>query len=345
MNSLNADLLIVGAGIAGLTAATELATSGLSSFLLDKGSRPGGRMATRPLDGALADYGAQFLELSSGETRPLLKDWVQQGLARPWTLVFPGEEQRATSHTLIPKHLVVGGMNQLPAALAKHLNLRTRQQVSCIRQSPRGWIAETTAGDCYAARALLLTAPIPQSVQIIESSGFALHRTDAERLSAVIYRPCFTLLARTDGPTGIPCPGGIFLDQGPLTWIADNQQKGITSISSVVTAHATTQFSESHFHTAPESVTTLLLQALKPHLSAEVRETHLHRWKYAQVVNPLPERSLTLRSLPGIFLAGDAFGGRDIDGAILSALDVARRVREYLLPAAACSSAETVSRV
>lgn len=326
MNTFETHTLIVGAGITGLTVAGELANSGIPCILLDKGSRPGGRMATRPLGGALADYGAQFLELPSERTRLLLKEWVQQGLTRPWTLVFPGEEERATNQTLIPKHMVVGGMNRLPAAMARALDVRTKQEVARVEATASGWSVHTVGGDRFAASVLVMTAPLPQCVRLLEVSQIAVAPEEAARMQSVTYRPCFTLLARTEGASGLACPGGVFPADGPFTWIADNHQKGISADQTVVTAHATTVFSERHFADPADRVLGLLLEALKAHVSAQILETHLHRWRYAQVVNPLPERSLKLSGLPELYLAGDAFGGKDIDGAIQSGLDAAERL-------------------
>jgi predicted NAD/FAD-dependent oxidoreductase len=326
MNTFETHTLIVGAGITGLTVAGELANAGVPSIVLDKGSRPGGRMATRPLGGALADYGAQFLELPSERTRLLLKDWVQQGLTRPWTVAFPAEEERAANQPLIPKHMVVGGMNQLPAALARTLDVRTKHEVARIEATAAGWTVQTVSGDRFVASVLVMTAPLPQCVRLLEDSGIAVAPHEAARMQSVGYRPCFTLLARTEGASGLACRGGVFPTDGPFTWIADNHQKGVCADQTVVTAHATTVFSERHFADPADRVLGLLLEAIQMHIPARILETHLHRWRYAQVVNPLPERSLKLSGLPDLYLAGDAFGGKDIDGAILSGQDAAHRL-------------------
>ena len=56
-----ADVVIVGAGLSGLTAATALAEAGLSVVVLEARDRVGGRTLTRDLHGRKIDLGGQFL--------------------------------------------------------------------------------------------------------------------------------------------------------------------------------------------------------------------------------------------------------------------------------------------
>ena len=61
----NPDVLIIGGGLAGLTAATILTEKGKIAIVLDKGRGPGGRMSTRRMGEARCDHGAQFFPLVS----------------------------------------------------------------------------------------------------------------------------------------------------------------------------------------------------------------------------------------------------------------------------------------
>jgi oxygen-dependent protoporphyrinogen oxidase len=54
-------VIVVGAGIAGLTAAHRLAAAGLQVSVLEAERDPGGRMSTRAVGGGLMERGAQFL--------------------------------------------------------------------------------------------------------------------------------------------------------------------------------------------------------------------------------------------------------------------------------------------
>ncbi|TWF76859.1 protoporphyrinogen oxidase /UDP-galactopyranose mutase [Pseudonocardia hierapolitana] len=61
MRSRSDEVIVVGAGIAGLTAAHRLAAAGVQVRVLEAASEPGGRMLTRPVGGGLMEQGAQFL--------------------------------------------------------------------------------------------------------------------------------------------------------------------------------------------------------------------------------------------------------------------------------------------
>lgn len=54
-------VVVVGAGIAGVACARELARAGVTVTVLDRGRRVGDRMAARRFDGRPVDLGASYL--------------------------------------------------------------------------------------------------------------------------------------------------------------------------------------------------------------------------------------------------------------------------------------------
>ncbi|MDF9812756.1 NAD(P)/FAD-dependent oxidoreductase [Streptomyces sp. SPB162] len=64
-----ADVVVIGAGIAGLAAAHHLTSAGLTVTVLEAGSRVGGRMATDTVDGFRLDHGPQLLNMSNPDLR------------------------------------------------------------------------------------------------------------------------------------------------------------------------------------------------------------------------------------------------------------------------------------
>ena len=45
-------------------------------------------MASRRVDGRAVDIGASYFTVSDPEFEPVVTDWQQRGLARPWTDTF-----------------------------------------------------------------------------------------------------------------------------------------------------------------------------------------------------------------------------------------------------------------
>lgn len=91
------EIIVVGAGLAGLTAAWHLQRQGWQVRVLESSGRPGGRMHTERRQGALIDTGAQFL--SSGYRHlPALAEQVGLRLvptARAHSAVLRGGRWRA----------------------------------------------------------------------------------------------------------------------------------------------------------------------------------------------------------------------------------------------------------
>jgi predicted NAD/FAD-dependent oxidoreductase len=64
-------------------------------------------------------------------------------------------------------------------------------------------------------------------------------------------------------------------------------------------------------------------QAYLPH---RVLASQLHRWRYSRCTAPHPEPYLLLDKPDLLVFAGDGFGGRDIEGAVLSGIAAAEAI-------------------
>lgn len=90
------DVIIAGAGIAGLTAAIYLAKGGRSVLLLDKGSQPGGRAASTVMDSASVNLGAHALFKSGLHILQEVGVVPAGGMPKPPdTFVFQGADGRS----------------------------------------------------------------------------------------------------------------------------------------------------------------------------------------------------------------------------------------------------------
>ena len=84
------NIVVVGAGISGCVCAWKLAKSGHKVTLVEKGRGVGGRMATRRMEGARIDHGAQFFTVRDPRMEELLSLWVAEKAVVPWYDHIPG---------------------------------------------------------------------------------------------------------------------------------------------------------------------------------------------------------------------------------------------------------------
>lgn len=318
------DTLIIGAGIAGLLAATELQKAGHNVIVLEKGRGVGGRMATRKLtkEGAVADHGAQFFTVRDAQFQQWVEQWLAADVAAEWCLGFAGNDGH-------PRYKGQFGMTSIPKLLANVLDVYTRSKVTDIQQEEGRWRLETESGMLYRADNLIMTPPVPQSLALLNSSGIDLPTESKQALEAIAYHPCFAAMVHLNESSQIPHPGGVQARGEVIDWIGDNQQKGI-SAETTVTIHASPQFTTEHLDSNRTEVGDILIQAAETDryfAASNVIETQVHRWLYAQPITHYPDRCLRveLNGLPLIF-AGDAFKHARVEGAALSGLAAAENL-------------------
>jgi len=321
------DVIIVGAGLAGLSAADELASAGFKTLLIDKGRRPGGRLASRHFGGATFDHGAQFFTTRSARFKAAATQWIEAGLVKPW---FHGSTVHQDGH---PRYRGVPSMNAIAEGLAENKNLLLSTRVEAIKPHNQGWQVLTDSNQTLNCRALLVTCPVPQTLALLANSDIALPPALHGRLDNIEYDPCIAVLAVLDNPSLLPAPGALALDSGPIDWISDNQQKGISQIPAV-TLHASALFSADNFNRDRETVGLELIQSARPLIGdANISEFQVHGWKYSKPCKIDQDACLSVNDfcpLPPLMLAGDAFAGPKFEGAVSSGWAAAGQLLKML---------------
>jgi predicted NAD/FAD-dependent oxidoreductase len=311
--------LIIGAGMSGLCAAAALKSAGHPVTVVDKGRGVGGRMATRRLGAATLDHGAQFVTARTERFERWIREAGEAGAAREWSRGFP---PTVDGH---PRWCGVTGMSGLAKHLAASLDVELGKQVAAVSRSETGWKIRMTDGEEWIAGTVILTAPVPQSVALLDAGGVALDANTRAQLAAIQYERCFAVMAVLGGPSKVPAPGGFVPEHGPLAWVADNQQKGI-STEPAVTLHATDAYSLENWERDRNEVAKELLAAAEPWIGSEIRQYEIHGWRYSRPVTPSALSCVVLEKKPALVLAGDAFGGARVEGAALSGWSAAEAV-------------------
>ena len=302
------DVVVVGAGIAGLCAAGELVRAGRRVLIIEKSRGVGGRMATRRVGAAVCDHGAQFFTVRQPEFGGIVAAAQEAGAVVEWCAGFLREgsisgESGSTREIAAapdghPRWRGVRGMTDLPKRLAESLTdaaaggrcrILTNTKVTAIGAAGGGVriaVERDSGVETITAGGAVLTSPVPQTLDLlaagglldgdhpdsIQSAGGSVVAPETRRLlESVDYDPCFALVLVLDRPSRVPPPGGIQFAaeaRGPIAWLADNQQKG-TSPVPALTVHATGAFSRAHFERPQEEVADLLIDAVRPWIDGD----------------------------------------------------------------------------
>ena len=325
LKSINeCDLVVVGAGMAGLAAAAQASAMGKRVCVLEKSGGPGGRMATRAKEDGCWDHGAQYFTARSPEFRAQVQQWLEAGLVAPWRepiAVWDGEQLSVSRSR--ERYVGVPQMKSPLENRAAGLDVFYHTQVTQVQQSESGWAIETNQSQ-WRAPNLILALPAPQS-QALLPAGSAAHTLAA----SAIMEPCWALLLDVERPLNLPFAAA-FVNDGFLSWIAHNNRKPERDTGECYVLHATAEWSRAHLEAAPEFVQTMLLEEFMRVLAhwlpgqqlPPVHVRYVHRWRFARATeHDAPAAAVWAEQ--GLALAGDWLTDARIEGAYCSGVAAA----------------------
>ncbi len=314
--------IVIGGGIAGLACAGVLARAGVAVTVMDKGRRPGGRVATRRADGAMFNHGAQFATARGPAFAAVLAALQAAGVAAPW----PAAGGRRFS--FLP------GMSALPAALADRAAeagatlLLDRQAAFLHGAAVRHMAASDIkpgvtideGGEVTAPfDAVLVALPSPQAASLLRTAGHAF----ADVAAGVDTAPCWTVMARFPGPIGGP---DVLEKQGAVAWAAREGSRPGYAGAECWTIQASVDWSRAHLERPPEEAAAMLLAAFQAITDAPTPDLlQAHRWRFAQVQSPAGPACLW-DAAAGLGACGDWCLGGKIEAAFDSGEALARAV-------------------
>ncbi|OLO42752.1 hypothetical protein BTR23_01760 [Alkalihalophilus pseudofirmus] len=332
-------VIIVGAGLAGIIAAKKFEEQNVNYLVLEKGNSVGGRMATRRMNGGRSDHGAQFFTARSEKMKHLVKQWEQDGLIHTWTKGFHQMKNVMEIESLslhqdgYPRYAGKGGMNALTQGIANGLNIQLKHIVETVQWVEDKWAIKVRVDGksqelTFTANRLMLTSPTAQSIELLHGGGILVEASVMKELEETSYFPCLCAIVTLDAPTNIPKPGGIQIKEGIISFLGDNQQKGISD-TTVVTIHGNEYWSREHYDQDDHVIIETLIQAARPLLGeGNILDKQLKRWRYSKPDKLHPEEFVA-STLPGpIVFAGDIFKRGAVEGAILSGLAAAEWIVE-----------------
>lgn len=331
---------IVGGGISGLIAGKLLQQYGFKVTILDKGRGLGGRMATRRIRNlncgeGIFDYGAQYITAISQEFKHYLNSWEAIGLVGVWNCA-----SRSSEELDIQRYYGIKSMRSIAQHIATDLNTHNSKKITRLNWNGTSWTISADDGSSYISDILVLTPPLPQTLQLLEESDILLPSNSLHELGKVSYRMCLAVLAIASGPIQIGHSGGCSVKDDKLIWISSNRQKGISPDCYALTLHANPEFSERHYDKSKrEQAAQELIDTARKYLGREnILAYQVHVWKYSTPMNYFndiffsPQRlSDSVEHLGPLYIAGDSFTSRyegtsSFENAFLSGLEVANYI-------------------
>jgi len=262
-------IAIIGAGIAGLTAANRLLDVGATCTVFDKSRGLGGRMATRHIGTLAFDHGAQYITARGAQFQSLLQRWQAEGTVAEWS---PG------------KWVGIPGMTAPAHALARNVQVIHECRITGITGKPGRWrlTADTTSTgvtDQNTFDAVILAMPSPQIAPLIASIGIGFSELDRVR-----YAPCLTLMLAFEAPVAMRAAFDTPA-HGPLSWIARNNSKpGRDDTPETLVAQATPEWSRAQINATAGQIAEALLHSAHGHVGpATPTVCQVQRWLYARV--------------------------------------------------------------
>lgn len=270
---MQAEFIIIGAGVAGLMAGRILAAAGRDVLILDKGRRIGGRMASRREAGLLFNHGAQFVTAHSPVFADICADAAAKGVMEIWP-----ETGRDTAYSGRPS------MRDFASFIGAELPVHQQIEVTEIHQLDRGgFTLHTEHTDPYHCQHLLVTAPAPQTARLLQ----ALSPELANSAVSAQYAPCWTVMAGLDRiPEGVK---PVLSNTDIIGWASCEASRPGAQASGAITIQANATYSQKFLESEPEIVIADLLAAFakqQNNLPLEWTYQRAHRWRYAKVTRP-----------------------------------------------------------
>jgi len=325
------DVIVIGAGIAGLSAAHCLQAAGKRVCVLDKSRGIGGRMASRRNHELQWDHGAQYFTAQSPVFRAQVAAWLKAKAVARWKAPIAAWDGDVLSTTNANARYVGTPFMKSPLnIMAKNLTLKLNTQVTAIEQKELGWLVKSDL-QTWIAKQLVIALPALQAQALLPQQ----HAANKVAENALM-EPCWAVMLSTETPLQLPY-GGVFVNQGPFSWIAQDSTKPERNLQqhSLQTwvLHATTAWSLTHLENSAAEVETLfvaefnrLLRCWLPASPPPIwKQISAHRWRYARgAITELTSKHIWQED--GLALAGDWLAGGRVEGAYLSGITAAQQL-------------------
>jgi predicted NAD/FAD-dependent oxidoreductase len=279
MHTHQSNIIIVGAGLTGLHLAQSLQQRGKNCLILEKSKGLGGRIATRRIDDLGLDHGAAYI-IDSFEMRSALQEF------------------KFHPHSTTYGLSISGGMNQIAKALAQNLHILKSQKLQSIKKQNDSWELKTEEGMQLNCQHLIITAPIPQALELLEKNHLAPEFNHP--IYSIKYSFALILLAIVEDVKNHQAHEVFEDHQFILMEERKLHPQGLV-------LQLSPSFSQKFFEETEEVILSQIFNMLKdsPYSDVKIQKYELKKWRYSRPLAQLPVPYFEVA--PQIYLAGDGF--------------------------------------
>lgn len=323
--SLPSSVAIIGAGMAGISAARQLHEAGVTVELFDKSRGTGGRMSSKRTEYGEFDIGTQYFTARHNAFRSELESWREQGWVARWQPRLCRIDEHGIHPSEDEQHRYVGSprMTALSRGLLGGLTLHGSVRITQLDRHDQEWILTDSDGNRYGPFTQVVVAtPAPQAIPLLAAAPQL-----ARAAEQAAMEPGWAVSISFSEPVATTIDAA-FVRSGPLDWICANHSKPGRAENCNWVLQSTPEWAAAHLDTPAAEVAELLLQALGKALQTALPATRLlqaHRWLYARPAQTSDWGALAAPDI-GLYACGDwCLGGR-LEGAWLSGQQAAQAV-------------------
>lgn len=342
------DIVVIGAGIAGLVCAQELQQAGYSVVVVEKSRGVGGRMATRRVSGSRADHGVRYLEPTDEFLQQLINNLKipknspdAEVMLRLWTDKIYQLTQPQGPIVPMAKNCYIApqGMSSVGKFMAQDLDIWFSRRVQTMEPiAEKNWNlslevtsdAATEKPTEVVAKAVVLAIPAPQALMILEKPVAEIQPEFLHHLGCVEYDPCITVIAGYSPALQENLPEWqaiVFPNNDDLDWVGLDSSKRLHPAQPIFVIQSSAKFATTYLNSSDlQSLGKKLLEHTAQQLLPWFNNPEwlqVHRWRYAFCRQPLDVSCLTTKLPLPLVGAGDWCGGNNIESAFASGLAAA----------------------
>ncbi|HZJ93251.1 MAG TPA: FAD-dependent oxidoreductase [Thiopseudomonas sp.] len=306
-------IAIIGAGMAGITAARTLTAAGHNVQVFEKSRGSGGRLASKRSDMGRVNLGAQSFSTDDSAFLEELHSWQQAG----WVEQSTAEQKEWTGTPY---------MSALTRNLLGNITTHFACEIYKLNHSTKGWLLSDQHDHLHGPfQQLIVAIPAPQAQILLKDCAPDL----AEHAATVDMQPVWMVALGFKQPLSstpyLAHHNGILADiiQTPL---ADDHPMQTWML------RASVEWSIEHLTDEREQVIATLTEAFAALLATPLPEhdsAFAHRWRYGLGALKTPVDNLA-DPQRGLYIAGDWCSHGDVYGAWHSGQQAAQQILNIL---------------